>query len=88
MNKPKISVLLPAYNHEKYLKETIESVLNQTFQNFELLISDDCSTDSSAQIIKGFMDEKIKKVFFEENRGTVRALNHLLSIAMGEYIAV
>lgn len=88
MNEPKISVLLPAYNHEWYLKETIESVLNQTFQNFELLISDDCSTDGSVRIIKGFTDERIKKVFFKDNKGTVRALNHLLSIAKGEYIAV
>lgn len=88
MKEPKISVLLPAYNHDKYLKETIESILNQTFQDFELLISDDCSTDDSAQIIRKFTDEKIKKVFFEENRGTVRALNYLLHMAKGEYIAV
>lgn len=88
MNEPKVSILLPAYNHEKYLQETIESVLNQTFSDFELLISDDCSTDNTAQIIKEFSDKRITRVFFDENRGTVRALNHLLSIAKGEYIAV
>ena len=79
MSEPKISVLLPAYNHEKYLKETIESVLNQTFPNFELLISDDCSTDDSARIIKEYKDERIEKVFLKENRGTVRVLLPLLT---------
>ena len=88
MRKPKVSVLIPAYNHEKFLRETIESVLNQTFPDFELLISDDCSTDHTAQVIKSFSDERITGIFFEENRGTVRALNHLLRISQGEYIAV
>jgi len=88
MNKPKVSVLIPAYNHEMYLKDTIESVLNQTFPDFELLISDDCSTDNTAQVIKSFSDKRITGIFFEENKGTVRSLNHLLSLAKGEYIAV
>lgn len=88
MNKPKVSVLIPAYNHEKFLKDTIESVINQTFSDFELLISDDCSTDHSAQIIKSFSDKRITGIFFEENKGTVRSLNHLLRLAKGEYIAV
>lgn len=88
MNKPKVSVLIPAYNHAKYLRDTIESVLNQTFQNFELLISDDCSKDDTVQIIKSFSDERITGIFFKENKGTVRSLNHLLSLAKGEYIAV
>lgn len=88
MNRPKISVLLPAYNHENYIEETIESVLNQTFSDFELLISDDCSTDQTVQLIKGFSDKRITGVYFEENRGTVRSLNHLLNLAKGEYIAV
>lgn len=88
MINPKVSILLPAYNHAKYLRETIESVLNQTFSDFELLISDDCSTDDSVQVIKSYTDERIIGVFFEENQGTVRALNHLLRMAKGEYIAV
>lgn len=88
MINPKVSVLLPVYNHAKYLRETIESVLNQTFSDFELLISDDCSTDDSVQVIKSYTDERIRGAFFEENKGTVRALNHLLKMAQGEYIAV
>ena len=88
MNKPKVSILIPAYNHEKYLKETIDSVLNQTMSDFELLISDDCSTDNTADVIRNYSDERIKSVFFEKNVGTVRALNYLLQLAKGEYIAV
>lgn len=88
MNGPKISVLLPAYNHAHYLRETIESVLNQTYSDFELLISDDCSTDDTVQVVKSYTDKRITSVFFEENQGTVRALNHLLRMAKGEYIAV
>ena len=88
MKNPKVSILLPAYNHEKYLSETIESVLNQTYTDFELLISDDCSTDGSAQVISRYNDERITVVLFEKNQGTVRALNHLLRLAEGEYVAV
>ena len=88
MNKPKISVLIPAYNHEKYIKDCIASVLNQTFGDFELLITDDCSSDKTVQIIQSFSDERITGIFFDKNQGTVRCLNHLLSIAKGEYIAV
>lgn len=88
MKKPKISVLIPAYNHGKYLKGTIGSVLNQTFTDFELLICDDYSTDNSAEVINSFADNRIKAVFSKENRGTVRSLNKLLNLAQGEYIAV
>lgn len=85
---PKISVIIPVYNHEKFLKETIESVLNQTFEDFELLINDDCSTDGSAEIIKSFSDERITAVFSKKNCGTVASLNRLVNMAKGEYIAV
>ncbi len=88
MTQPKVSVLLPAYNHELYLRETIDSVLQQSFSDFELLISDDCSTDGSVQVIQSYRDPRIKTALFQKNRGTVRALNHLLRMARGEYIAV
>ena len=86
--QPKVSVLIPAYNHEKYIGLAIESVLSQTFCDFELLISDDCSPDNTKDVIKGYNDKRIRTVFFEENQGTVFCLNHLLDIAQGEYIAV
>ena len=66
MNKPKVSILIPAYNHEKYLKETIDSVLNQTMSDFELLITDDCSTDNTADVIRSYSDERIKSAFLKK----------------------
>ncbi|MBE7092663.1 MAG: glycosyltransferase family 2 protein [Clostridiales bacterium] len=86
--QPRVSVLIPAYNHGNYVGLTIESVLNQTFSNFELLIGDDCSCDNTKEVIKSYDDARIKAVFFEENQGTVISLNHLLGMAQGEYIAV
>lgn len=85
---PKVSVLIPAYNHEQYIRDTINSVINQTFEDFELLIYDDCSTDNTAEIIKSFSDKRITAIFPDKNSGTVSALNNLLKIAKGEYIAV
>lgn len=88
MYKPKVSILIPAYNHGTYLRDTIDSVLNQTFTDFELLISDDCSTDNTADIIRSYSDNRIVAFFFDKNIGTVRCLNRLLEEANGEYIAV
>ncbi len=86
--KPLVSVLVPAYNHEKYVGAAIESVLAQTYENIELLISDDCSTDGTRDVISGYSDERVKPFFLEKNGGTVNALNTLLRAAEGEYIAV
>lgn len=86
---PVISVLMPVYNSEKYLAEAIESVLNQSYTNFEFLIFDDGSTDSSKDIIKEYSkkDSRIKSFFFKENQGYVIHLNQGLEIANGKYIA-
>lgn len=59
LNNPLISVLMPAYNAEKYIKEAIESILNQTFSNFEFIIIDDGSIDATEEIIKSFKDSRI-----------------------------
>ena len=85
---PKVSVLLPAYNQEELIKQTINSVLDQTFADFELIINDDCSTDKTVDTIKSFNDSRIKASFSEENEGTVASLNKMLKTARGEYIAV
>lgn len=88
MNKsPKISVILPVYNCELYIKETIDSVLNQTFSDFELLIIDDCSTDKTVSVIKECLDERICLIEKETNSGLINSLNFGVSIAKGEYIA-
>lgn len=87
MNKPKISVVMPAYNSEQYIAEAIESILNQTFSDFEFIIINDGSTDGTADIVKSYNDKRIKFVDNSENRGIVAVLNQGLSMARGEYIA-
>ena len=82
-----VSVLIPAYNHENYIKECICSVINQTYQNLEILISDDCSTDNTAKEINKIKDKRIKKYFSKENKGVVYSINKLLEHASGDYIA-
>ena len=85
---PTVSVILTSYNHAEYISAAIESVLNQTFTDFELLIVDDGSRDNSREIIKTFNDERIKTFLYEENRGTVIAIRDAMSCARGKYIAV
>lgn len=83
-----ISVILPVYNGEKYLKEAIESILNQTYTNFEFIIIDDGSKDSSLEIIKEYEkeDERII-VISRENKGLIATLNEGIEKAKGKYIA-
>lgn len=85
---PKVSVILSSYNHEKYISDAIESVLNQTFQDFELLIVDDGSQDNSREVIKTFSDERIKFFLHEKNRGPRIIFSECLKAARGKYIAI
>jgi len=87
INNPKVTVLMPVYNSEKYLRESIESILNQTFTNFEFLIINDGSTDKSKEIINSYNDSRIRLINNKENIGITRSLNNGLSISKGEYIA-
>jgi glycosyltransferase involved in cell wall biosynthesis len=87
MDNLKISVIMSVYNGEKYLKEAIESILSQTFTDFEFIIVDDGSTDSSLAIIKSYNDERIKIINNEGNIGLTKSLNKALNEARGEYIA-
>ena len=86
---PKISVLMSVYNDEKTLERSIESILKQTFKNFELLINDDSSTDGSFKIIKNFsnIDNRIKFFQNENNTGLTKSLNKLIRQSSGEFIA-
>lgn len=86
MLDPKITVLLPAFNAEKYIGEAISSVLAQDMNAFELLIINDGSTDSTANIIKNFTDPRVH-VITQQNQGIAAALNNGLSFAKGKYIA-
>jgi len=87
MDRNLVSILLPVYNGERFLQLAIQSVLSQTYTNFELLIYNDGSTDSSLQIIKSFNDYRIKYFSFNGNKGIVHGLNFLLKKAEGEFIA-
>ena len=84
-----ISVVMSVYNAEKYLKEAIDSILNQTYQDFEFIIVNDCSKDSSWAILKEFGDnnKRIKLINNTENLGLTKNLNRALAIAKGAYIA-
>lgn len=82
-----ISVVMPVYNGGKYLSEAIESILNQTYQNFEFLIINDGSTDTSEEIICSYTDPRIVYLQNDKNRGLVYTLNYGFSVAKGEYIA-
>ena len=86
INSPLISVILPTYNGEKYLAETLESVLNQTYKNLEIIITDDCSTDRTVEIVKSYNDERIKLYVNEKNLGIANNTNKALSLATGEFI--
>jgi len=87
MTTPKISVIMSVYNGGKYLREAIESILNQTFTEFEFIIVNDGSTDNSREIIQSYNDERIKIINNEENIGLPKSLNNALKAARGEYIA-
>jgi glycosyltransferase involved in cell wall biosynthesis len=86
MTSPRISVIMPVYNAEPHLRAAIESVLGQTFGDFELLIFDDGSTDGSRAAIESYDDPRIRFFHHKENVGYVRHLNRGLELARGEYI--
>lgn len=83
----KVSVILPVYNGEAFLKEAIDSILHQTFKDFELIIINDGSTDSSEQIIKSYSDNRIVYIKNEKNEGLIFTLNKAIYAANGKYIA-
>lgn len=87
LSDPKITVLMPVYNCELYIREAVDSILNQTFTDFEFLIIDDASTDETVAIIKSYNDPRIQLIQKPKNSGYTNSLNHGLSIAKGEYIA-
>ncbi|TYA71413.1 glycosyltransferase family 2 protein [Seonamhaeicola marinus] len=85
--KPMVSVVMPVYNCEMYIEASVNSILNQTFTDFELLIIDDCSTDKTKDIIKGFDDKRIIFIEKPKNTGYTNSLNYALQLVNGKYIA-
>lgn len=88
-NKPLVSVIMPAYNSERHIAESIASVQAQTLSSWELCIADDCSTDATAQIVKEIakQDARVKYIKMASNGGAAKARNAALDAAEGRYIA-
>jgi glycosyltransferase involved in cell wall biosynthesis len=86
-DSPKVSVLMAVKDGEKYLREAVESILAQTFSDFEFIIIDDGSTDETAQILYGFSDSRLVLLRNEKSLGLTKSLNLGLKLAAGEYIA-
>lgn len=84
---PRISVILSVYNGGKYIKEAVESILNQTFKDFEFIIIDDGSTDTTASVLDSFKDPRIIRLVNKNNIGLVQSLNKGLHVASGEFVA-
>ncbi len=84
---PQITVLMPVYNGEKYLSKAIESILNQSYKNFEFIIINDGSKDTTEKIIKSYNDSRIIYIKNEKNLGLITALNKGIELAKGNYIA-
>lgn len=87
-NQPLVTVIIPSYNHSDFIGEAIESVLNQTYKNLELLIADDCSTDNSREIIGMYLDKRIVTMFNKKNKGAAINFNDAILKANGKYIAL
>ncbi len=88
-DRPVISVCMPVYNGSAFVRETIESVLAQSYKNFEFLVMDDGSTDASAELVRSYADQDSRVTLFQgPNRGVSRSRNLLLAEAQGEFIAV
>jgi len=85
-NNPKVSIVLPTYNGARYLKSSVESCLNQTHKNIELVIVDDCSTDETPDIVRSYNDPRIRYVRNETNQRLPRSLNIGFALATGDYL--
>lgn len=84
---PKVSIMVPVYNAHSFIKECIESILNQSYSNIELVVSDDCSTDGTQDILRNYIkDERIKLFFNKKNLGVTHNCNQALSACTGKYV--
>src|ERR1700741_604134 len=86
MSTPLVSILMPAYNCEKFINQAIDSIVNQSYANFELLIADDCSKDQTKKIIDSYSDARIRRFHNEVNLGYLKASNKLFKQCKGDLI--
>ena len=83
-----VSVVMSVFNGERFLREAVESVLEQTFREFEFIVVDDGSTDQSASILDSYRKSDARvRVYHQENKGLIESLNRGCSLAQGKYIA-
>jgi len=82
-----VSIIMPSWNTERFIAETIQSVIDQTYTNWELLIVDDCSTDNTDAVVASFKDDRIKYFHNEKNSGAALTRNKAMREAQGEWIA-
>ena len=82
-----VSIIVPTYNCERFVKKTIDSILNQTYQNFEIIVIDDCSKDSTLEIVKAIPDKRISVFVNEKQSGAAFSRNRGIAEAKGDYIA-
>ncbi len=89
MNEPLVSIITPVYNAERFLEDTIKSVQKQSYKNWELVLVDDCSKDSSSEIIEKFQnsDDRIRYIKLEKNSGAAISRNTGIKNAKGRFIA-
>lgn len=85
---PLVSVIIPCYNHEKYLEQSILSVINQTYKNIELIVIDDGSKDKSVELIKNLQKTSDFKFIAQENIGVCKTLNKAVKLSVGKYISI
>src|SRR4051812_26242675 len=88
MNSPKVSVVIPAYKQAEYLGHTIQSVLAQTYPNFEVIVVNDASPDNTTEVVKQFDDPRLKYIIHEKNQMLPAARNTGMRAATGEIIAL
>lgn len=86
--KPKVSVIMTVYNEQEHIKKSVTSVLNQTYKDFELVIVNDGSNDRTQEILEHEFNDRRVKIFNQENKGRVKALNQALKLSAGEYVAI
>lgn len=86
--KPKVSVIMPVYNAEEFIAKAIESILNQTYIDFEFIMIIDCPTDDTLNIIKRYNDKRIRVIYNEYNSGIAYSRNRGLSVSRGKYVAL
>lgn len=88
MKEPRVSVMFMSYNHAPYIQRAMDSVLNQTYQDFEVILSDDCSSDQTKEVLSQYSDERITLHFFEQNQGATINHEYIWKHCKGEYLAL